>query len=707
MFALSLISFQATSRSSVLLSTCMCHSGYLSRCEQATLQYKDPNLTGCYAGTGGSTTFTLTSGDQLGLPSVASYINVGDHPQTFSMSCSEFFDLSLIPWDLKMSFAESPVCATYAQEPFALQPPGVASGDAHEPFDCCGGCQLMAPQVQILYWSTTSSTGCTQANATINTGLPGSAGAQDSPVPDQSGGPSIAVVDGSTLTYPSLYMAFHGAISVTDQCRQRGNIHYNPTIAIPPDDLSTLSFNKNLVVYDGIAPQTGLYDPGACHTYGLSNGSTTSYLDPDPDSIGLSTWTTSVSYTMGPPYNPILVPPAQLTALDPAWASCTLWWSYGENAYALSYGLYDPPRVLTPTNAMVAPSTTPPSVPPQVTPPAPEPAAFITSVAPESTAAPQLVPNPGPSVDSSPDIAAPDSGLASLILAAFNPDPSAAVNTEDPADYQASVNVNILGYAASNQPIINVDGHSFTADRATQYIIGSQTVSVGSSAIYINGVSSLVIPAATITASVENLDPVLTIDGTHVSADPAGQCVVGSQTLNPGGSSITIAGVPYAIPSSVTAIISAGHTMALLPQDTANAQVLSKLGIVSGSEAQIYTVDGVPINEDPTAIVVDGTTITSGSLPLTVDGQVLSLLSSDTLVVDGSLTVLSSAPPSNLATANNSATEISAAGNGSDIVAYTGGTARMGAGDILIFSAMLIFAHSLALHLLNFGARDL
>ena len=599
-----------------------------------TLQYKDPNLTGCYAGTGGSTTFTLTSGDQLGLPSVASYINVGDHPQTFSMSCSEFFDLSLIPWDLKMSYAESPVCATYAQEPFALQPPGVAGGDAHAPFDCCGGCQLMAPQVQILYWSTPSSTGCTQANATISTSLPGSAGTQDSPVPDQSGGPSIAVVDGTTLTYPSLYMAFHGAVSVTDQCRQRGNINYSPTIAIPPDDLSTLSFNKNLVAYDGFAPQTGLYDPGACHTYGLSNGSTTSYLVPDPHSIGISTWSTSVSYTMGPPYNPILVPPAQLTALDPAWASCTSWWSYGENAYALSYGLYDPPRVLTPTNAMVAQSTTPTRVPPQVTPPAPEPAALIPSVAPKSTAAPQLVPNPGPSVDSSSDIAAPDIGLASLILAALNPDPSAAVNNEDPADYQASVNVDSLRYAANSQPVINVDGQPFTADPATQYIIGSQTISMGSSAIYINGVSFLTIPAATITASVENLDLVLTIDGTQFSANSAGQYIVGSQTLNPGGSS-TFAGVPYAVPSSVTAIISAGHTMALLPQDTANAQVLLNLGIVSGSEAQIYTVNGVPISEYPTAIVVDGTRITPGSLPLTVNGQVLSLLSSDNWLLMG------------------------------------------------------------------------
>ena len=89
---------------------------------------------------------------------------------------------------------------------------------------------------------------------TISTSLPGIAGAQDLPIPDQSGGLSITVVDRSTLIYPSLYMAFYGAVSVTDQCRQRGNIHYNPTITIPPDDFSTLSFNKNLILYDGFAP---------------------------------------------------------------------------------------------------------------------------------------------------------------------------------------------------------------------------------------------------------------------------------------------------------------------------------------------------------------------------------------------------------------------------------------------------------------------
>ena len=54
--------------------------------------------------------------------------------------------------------------------------------------------------------------------------------------------------------------------------------------------------------------------------------------------------------------------------------------------------------MLTSTNALVALSTTPPSIPPQVIPPPPELAALTASVAPTSTAAPQLVDNWGPSV---------------------------------------------------------------------------------------------------------------------------------------------------------------------------------------------------------------------------------------------------------------------------------------------------------------------
>lgn len=134
-----------------------------------TLKYKDPKLTCCYAGTGGSTTFTLTSGELLGVPteSAYKYVYIKDNPQSFNFSCSEFFKLGPLPWQLRLSFAESPACASYNQDLLAAQksnlniypdmPPGVVNGDAHVPFNCCGGCKLVAPEVQLLYWSIQSS----------------------------------------------------------------------------------------------------------------------------------------------------------------------------------------------------------------------------------------------------------------------------------------------------------------------------------------------------------------------------------------------------------------------------------------------------------------------------------------------------------------------------------------------------------------------
>ena len=37
-----------------------------------------------------------------------------------------------------------------------------------------------------------------------------------------------------------------------------------------------------------------------------------------------------------------LLPPEQSTALDPQWEACTAWDNYGDDAYDLFYGLYDP-----------------------------------------------------------------------------------------------------------------------------------------------------------------------------------------------------------------------------------------------------------------------------------------------------------------------------------------------------------------------------
>ena len=602
--------------------------------DMGTLKYKDPNLTGYYAGTGGSTTFTLTSGDQLGLPGFSTFINVLAEPQIFNFSCSDFFQL-LLPWELMRSFAESPVCSSYLhEEPPESWPPGVMNGGAHIPFYCCGGCQLGAPEVQLLYWSTTSSAECYQGIVTARANFPESSEAQRSGGLNQSRDVGLAIFEGSTLTSPSLYLAFHGAVSVTNYCRQRGKIHYDPTIAMSPGELSTLSFHNNQILFDGFAPQTGIFDPGACRTYGLSNATTSSALVPEYDSNGelngVSTWYTTVSYTMGPPYNPILLPPKQLSALDPAWGACTSWDSYGQNAYALSFGLYDPPHVLTAMTAMVHPSITPHNSLPQETPIAPSPAGPISPVAPTMTAASKLATVPSDPVNDTPDPVVPSAGLASFILRPFNHNPSTSANDEnspDSGNRGPDLSVISLDPAGSSQPTITIDGTPYTANDYSQYIIGSQTLLPGASPIYVKGAPySVALPSAPDPASIERPAP-SSIGGEDVQQVPGIGALIGSTTFTQGNQA-TVQEVTISVGSSD--LIIDGSTYALppasirpgdpLPTDDMGAYQNLNSGATSAGQMPPATsspnVAGVfpllSINTDP-VLTIDGNTYTADS----------------------------------------------------------------------------------------------
>ena len=726
-----------------------------------TLKYKDSKLTGCYAGTGGSTTFTLTSGELLGIPteSAYKYVYIKDNPQSFNFSCSEFFKLGPLPWHLRLSFAESPACASYNQDLLAAQksnlnmyadmPPGVVNGDAHVPFNCCGGCKLVAPEVQLLYWSTPSSGECSRANATITPQGSShlSSPAQEPRAASPPNAAPFAVVDGSTLTFPSLYIAILGAVSVTDHCKTWGKAYHNPTVALPLGDLSTLSFHGNGIVFDGFAPKTGVFDPAACRTYGLSNGSTHSYQAYDY-SVTPSTlsWVTTASYTMGPPYNPILLPPKQLTALDPEWQACTSWDAYGDNAYDLIFGLYDPPRVLTPTTAMVDPSPTPPNPAPQQATPAPQPASPIMPVVPVVTASPNAA-DPSHSKGDSPGPVKPDTGLAGFILRPFGPDPSKVLDVN--GDPNANVNTITPNPIGDSPPTITIDRSPYTANEASQYTIDGQTPYPGGPIIYVHGTpyslalpmtrgstpiempapppidgevilqgpkggiliagqtviqggqatiygtaisvgpSNLVIDGSTYalpsptaksplgSAGSFPIDgsaarPILTIDRKANTADSASQHIVGSQTLVPGGSPIAVNGIPYAIASAVTAIISNSHTIALAPQITSNAQILSvpsAAGFGGDHLPQTYAIDGISLTGEATALAVGSTTLIPGSPPLTVSGHVLSLTTGGALIVDGSTNILASESQSSIA---GEIMGISGSGNDSNVLAFTG-----------------------------------
>lgn len=724
----------------------------------ATLKYKDPKLTGCYAGTGGSTIITLTSGDAIyGSP----LILVGAEPQTLSYSCSDFFALDLKAWHISASFAESPACASYAKDfeewqspPYKPQVPGpleyvpgVQNGDAHIPFLCCGGCKFGIPAVQALYWSTTTVDECFHSNATITSYV--SSVAQSSQIPSFAGASQpqaakFAVVDGSTLEFPSLYLAIHGAVSVYNKCGVRGDMHYNPTIAIPPGGLSTISWPGNVVQLAGYPPETGVFDPAACRTYGLDNGSTTSWLN------GLSSWTTSVSYSMGPPYNPILLPPEQLTALDPQWEACTAWDNYGNDAYDVFFGLYDPPRALNVAPALVEPLTTSPDPTARQTSPAPQPAASISSTDPKITAKPPTDPSPSHTQAGSPDGESPDPGLAGFILQPFqgdptkgvggpalptenivspnqnppaSPGPDAGTNRPDsnlpqdqdqgnimpsqdppttssgqnPVDSHLNPGLLLINpgqglgdnspgpspafITISNTPfylpppstitssgirlispnplettlpILEIDGAAYTANRDSQYIIDSQTISPGGPTVHINGFAYSLAPSTTPPPSIASIisaisssknGPVITINGKTYYADSASQYVVGSQTLTPGGPAITIGNVPYALPSSPTAIISGSSTIPLDPHRTPDPAVVSMLkaaGVIGDGPPQVYSVDGVTLTGGPNALKVGSTTLTPGSPPLTVSGHTFSLASAGLIVVDGHTSDLAS-----------------------------------------------------------------
>lgn len=706
-----------------------------------TLKYKDPNLTGCYAGTGGSTIFTLTqTNDPIYTYRPPSLVYVTSEPLTFTFPCSEFLALGRVPWEVQRSFAESPACASYARDyvnsplsELSELPPGVENGDAHNAYNCCGGCELSPElEVQLLHWPT-QSVECSQANSTItrHVSLPSELGEIQTPaISSRSDALTFAIVDGSTLTFPSLYLAIRGAVSVRDHCAFRGKTYNNPTIALPPDGLSTLSFSDNGIQFNGYQPQTGMYDPAACRTYGISNLTTSLWLYyPAGDESGPSTWMTLSKYTMGPPYNPILLPPRQLRELDPAWAACTSWRNYGDDNYAWFFGLYDPPRILVPATAIVGPTVTMPDRNlPTASPPVPQAAGSKLPATPKLTTQPEVTADPASSKSHSSDLGAPENNLADIILRPFQQDPSMFVNGYDPAhstpssfegvsskhesDPQASYNLDQLALPAeitgkiasddpnlhpiithespyhltdpiiapsskisiislhlgeNSQPAITLDGKIYTP-KASQYIIGSQTLSPGGSIIHVNGI--LFSLAASATSSPFNFAdinfatilpipqsdsaPLLIINGETYTPDAATEYIVaGSVTLIPGGAAITINNIPYAIPSPITALISGGHTLALDINTAHNTDIprLSNLGsatalIESNNQPQIYTINANIhlTGYDSTHLVVGSTTLKPGSPPFTTLGYTLSLETGGAIVINGRTSTILTPP---------------------------------------------------------------
>lgn len=176
--------------------------------------FTDTNLTGCYAMTGGSTVFTADRGEWLPATIDASQTSsvtmVTADVQTLTMACSDFLGVRGGVPSVALSFMKSPICTSYAQKyeqefhnqsitdaPESDYPLGVLNAIGPNLWYCCGGCRFEAPDIGVLYWSTTATPDCSKVNGTITSqaSLP----SRSASVPAGTEASSFAVLNGSTL----------------------------------------------------------------------------------------------------------------------------------------------------------------------------------------------------------------------------------------------------------------------------------------------------------------------------------------------------------------------------------------------------------------------------------------------------------------------------------------------------------------------------
>lgn len=122
-------------------------------------------------------------------------------------------------------------------------------------------------------------------------------------------------------TSPSVYISIIGAVTVSDFCGIVGPVPTNPVVPIT-GQLSTASYYYKLGKIwqseaHGKSGTTKWLDFAdfANPTWGLSNEFLTSYIDPSNNRP-----TVTKVRTIGPLFNPIVVPPSELLSHESAWS---------------------------------------------------------------------------------------------------------------------------------------------------------------------------------------------------------------------------------------------------------------------------------------------------------------------------------------------------------------------------------------------------
>ena len=147
-----------------------------------------------------------------------------------------------------------------------------------------------------------------------------------------------------------------------------------------------------------------------------------------------------------------------------------------------------------------------------------------------------------------------------------------------------------IGPCQPNLPTQTIDGIIVTPNAAGDYIVGSKTLIPGAPAITISGTPYSIAPitpyfvlggtGSHIGPYQPNL-PTPTIGGILITPNAASDYIVGSQTLIPGGSAITISGTPYSLASGDSYLVVGSITETFTTQTGApglGGYIISGLG---------------------------------------------------------------------------------------------------------------------------------
>lgn len=178
---------------------------------------------------------------------------------------------------------------------------------------------------------------------------------------------------------------------------------------------------------------------------------------------------------------------------------------------------------------------------------------------------------------------------------------------------------------AANYAPKTLDGQTFNKDPSL-LAVDDRTITPGGSEITISGTpvrlnpdGNLIVDTKTVElANIFSTPPpsIYTIDGQLFTGDPS-FLSVGGKTMSPGGFGITISGTPIRLDPAGNLII-----------DTSTA----KLGNISPTPfPSIYTINGQQFAGNPSLLSVDGKTITAGGAGITISGIPVLLKSSGVL----------------------------------------------------------------------------